>query len=113
MAKHDQSLSRPTTHTVTGLSTNMIKTKSLKNFVVAGTAALLLLTATPVWAADATVKIGNFTFGPQELKVKAGTTPLDQRGRHAAHGGVAQQLPVQGARYRRRVLVHLHHTGYL
>jgi amicyanin len=74
MAEHDQSLSRRTTHTVTGLSANMIKTKSLKNFVVAGAAALLLSMATPVWAADATVKIGNFTFGPQELKVKAGTT---------------------------------------
>jgi len=74
MAEHDQSLSRRTTHTVAGLSANMIKTKSLKNFVVAGAAALLLSMATPVWAADATVKIGNFTFGPQELKVKAGTT---------------------------------------
>ena len=53
----------------------MIKTKSLKNIVVAGVAAFLLLAATPVWAADATaVKIGNFTFGPQDLMVKAGTT---------------------------------------
>ena len=53
----------------------MIKTKSLKNIVVAGVAAFLLLAATPVWAADATaVKIGNFTFGPQEVKIKAGTT---------------------------------------
>ena len=30
--------------------------------------------ATPARAEDATVKIGNFTFGPQELKVKSGTT---------------------------------------
>ena len=53
----------------------MIKTKSLKNIVVAGVAAFLLLAATPVWAADATaIKIGNFTFGPQEVKIKAGTT---------------------------------------
>jgi amicyanin len=52
----------------------MIKTKSLKNIVVAGVAAFLLLAATPVWAADATaVKIGNFTFGPPEVKIKAGT----------------------------------------
>jgi plastocyanin len=52
----------------------MIKTKSLKNIVVAGVAAFLLLAATPVWAADATaVKIGNFTFGPAEVKIKAGT----------------------------------------
>ena len=35
---------------------------------------MLLLTAAPALAADAAVKIGNFTFGPQELKVKAGTT---------------------------------------
>ena len=57
------------------LSMNMCKTKSLRNVVVAGVAAFLLLVATPVWAEDAAaVKIGNFTFGPQELKVKAGTT---------------------------------------
>ena len=75
MAEHDQSLSRRTTHTVTRLSTNMIKTKSLRNFAVAFIAAFVLSATTPVWAADATaVKIGNFTFGPQELKVKAGTT---------------------------------------
>jgi plastocyanin len=29
---------------------------------------------TPAVAADASVKIGNFTFAPQELRVKAGTT---------------------------------------
>jgi amicyanin len=45
------------------------------SIAVAAVAAFLLLAATPVWAADATaVKIGNFTFGPQELRVKAGTT---------------------------------------
>jgi plastocyanin len=56
---------------------NMSKAKSLMSVVVAGVAVflLLLLVATPVWAEDAAaVKIGNFTFGPQELKVKAGTT---------------------------------------
>ena len=53
----------------------MIKTKSLMNAAVIGIAAFLLLAATPARAADATaVEIGNFTFGPQELKVKAGTT---------------------------------------
>jgi amicyanin len=57
------------------LSMNMCKTKSLRSVVVAGVAAFLFLVATPVWAEDAAaVKIGNFTFGPQELKVKAGTT---------------------------------------
>ena len=34
----------------------------------------LLVAATPIWADDGAVKIGNLTFGPQELKVKAGTT---------------------------------------
>jgi len=52
----------------------MSKRKSLMTVVFAGVAAFLLLAATPVWAADATVKIGNFMFGPQELTVKAGTT---------------------------------------
>ena len=52
----------------------MSKTISLVNCVAAGVAAVLLLAATPVWAVDAAVKIGNFTFGPQELKVKSGTT---------------------------------------
>ena len=53
----------------------MSKTESLMSIAVAAIAAFLLLAATPVWAADATaVKIGNFTFGPQELRVKAGTT---------------------------------------
>src|SRR5262252_8454677 len=53
----------------------MSKTKSLMSIAVAAVAAFLLLAAMPVWAADATtVKIANFTFGPQELKVKAGTT---------------------------------------
>jgi amicyanin len=52
----------------------MSKTKSLMNVVIAGVAAFLLLAATPALAEDVAVKIGNFTFGPQELKVKAGTT---------------------------------------
>ena len=46
--------------------------KVLKN-CIGGVAAILLLATTPAWADD-TIKIGNFTFGPQELKVKAGTT---------------------------------------
>ena len=52
----------------------MIKTESFVNVAVIGIAVFLLLAATPVRAEDATVKIGNFTFGPQELKVKSGTT---------------------------------------
>jgi amicyanin len=51
----------------------MSKRKSLLNVIVAGVAAFLAVT--PLWAADAiAVKIGNFTFAPPELKVKAGTT---------------------------------------
>ena len=37
-------------------------------------AFLALSAGTAARAADTTVKIGNFTFGPQELKVKAGAT---------------------------------------
>ena len=48
--------------------------ESLMKFFVAGAAPVLLLAATPAMAADAAVKIGNLTFGPQDLKVKAGTT---------------------------------------
>jgi amicyanin len=49
--------------------------KSLRDVVVAGVAAFFLLAAVPAARAeDAAVKIGNFTFGPQELKVKSGTT---------------------------------------
>jgi amicyanin len=48
--------------------------KSLMNIVSAGVAAFFLLTVTPVRAEGVAVKIGNFTFGPQEVKVKAGTT---------------------------------------
>jgi plastocyanin len=48
--------------------------RSLTKCLIAGVAAALLVAATPALAADVAVKIGNFTFGPQELKVKAGTT---------------------------------------
>jgi amicyanin len=52
----------------------MIKTESLVNVAVIGITAFFLLAAVPARAEDAAVKIGNFTFGPQELKVKSGTT---------------------------------------
>jgi plastocyanin len=55
-------------------STMTKKTKSLTNSVITGVVALVVFTATPTWADDVAVKIGNFTFGPQELKVKSGTT---------------------------------------
>jgi amicyanin len=41
---------------------------------LAALAFVWLAAAVPAVAADASVKIDNFTFGPQELKVKAGTT---------------------------------------
>ena len=52
----------------------MIAVKFMTRLFVTGAAASFLLAATPSLADDAAVKIGNFTFGPQELKVKAGTT---------------------------------------
>ena len=52
----------------------MTKMKSVSKIVFAGVAALLLIVATPAMAEEVAVKIGNFTFGPQELKVKSGTT---------------------------------------
>jgi amicyanin len=52
----------------------MITTRSLMKVFVAGVAAALFLVATPALATDVAVKIGNFTFGPHEVKVKAGTT---------------------------------------
>jgi len=56
----------------------MIGVKPVLTHIIMGVAAVFVLAATPALspalAADAAVKIDNFTFGPQELKVKAGTT---------------------------------------
>jgi amicyanin len=52
----------------------MINAKSVMKCVIAGVAAAFVFAATPALAEDVAVKIGNFTFGPQEVKVKAGTT---------------------------------------
>jgi amicyanin len=52
----------------------MINAKSVMKRVIAGVAAAFVFAATPALAEDVAVKIGNFTFGPQEVKVKAGTT---------------------------------------
>jgi plastocyanin len=46
----------------------------LSNCVRGGIAAVALLAATPSWAANIEVKIANFVFSPQEVKVKAGDT---------------------------------------
>jgi amicyanin len=48
-------------------------TKSLTRRGFAATALSLFLVV-PAWAAEQEVKIDNFTFAPQELRVKAGTT---------------------------------------
>jgi plastocyanin len=45
----------------------------MKKIALLVVAAALILAATPAGAEDVTVKIGNFTFGPQELTVKSGT----------------------------------------
>ncbi len=71
----ERAASRHHRHAAARMSSNMTKkTKSLTNSVIAGVAALLVFAATPARAEDVAVKIGNFTFGPQELKVKSGTT---------------------------------------
>jgi plastocyanin len=51
----------------------MTRTKLLTN-CAAGIAAMLVWMAVPASADEVAIKIGNFTFGPQELKVKSGTT---------------------------------------
>ena len=56
----------------------MIGMKSVLKHIIAGTTVAFVLAVapalSPALAEDAAVKIDNFTFGPQELKVKAGTT---------------------------------------
>jgi amicyanin len=52
----------------------MLNAKSVMKCVIAGVAAAFVFAAMPASAEDVAVKIGNFTFGPQEVKVKAGTT---------------------------------------
>ena len=51
----------------------MTKAKLLTN-CIAGIAAMLVWMAVPASADEVAIKIGNFTFGPKELKVKSGTT---------------------------------------
>ena len=56
----------------------MIDVTTALRYFMAGVAAAFIFAATPAispaLAGEAAVKIDNFTFGPQELKVKAGTT---------------------------------------
>jgi hypothetical protein len=79
------------------MSSNMTKkTKSLTNSAIMGVAALLIFAATPARADDVAVKIGNFTFGPQELKVN--DSDLDERRRYPAYRSLAEQLQIKAAR---------------
>ena len=51
----------------------MTKARFMTNCVV-GIAAMFVWIAVPASADEVAIEIGNFTFGPQELKVKSGTT---------------------------------------
>jgi len=51
----------------------MTKATLLTN-CVAGIAVMFVWMAVPASADEVAIKIGNFTFGPQELKVRSGTT---------------------------------------
>ena len=54
--------------------------------------AVLLLSAYAAFAADVEVKIDNFTFNPQQIKVKAGTTVTWVNGDDIPHTVVAKDL---------------------
>ena len=76
-------------------------------------AALVL----PTHAQNAPVPIAidNFTFNPQKLTVKAGTTVTWTNKDdipHAIADG-EQTIQIEDARHRRRLFVHIHHTGKL
>jgi plastocyanin len=51
----------------------MTKARFMTNCVV-GIAAMFVWMAVPASADEVAIEIGNFTFGPHELKVKSGTT---------------------------------------
>gem|GEM_PF-5684159 len=51
----------------------MTKARFMTNCVV-GIAAMFVWIAVPASADEVAIEIGNFTFGPHELKVKSGTT---------------------------------------
>ena len=70
----ERAASRHHRHADPELRTAMTMIKTLTRLLVAGVAAAYLHAAAPASAEEVAVKIGNFTFGPQELKVKAGTT---------------------------------------
>lgn len=51
---------------------NFVRTLALG--AMAGLVAVAIMAASPAGAADTEVKIDNFTFNPQQITVKAGTT---------------------------------------
>ncbi len=92
----------------------MTMIKILTRLLVAGVAAAYLHAAAPASAEEVAVKIGNFTFGPQELKVKAGTTVTWTNEDDIPHTVVSANTfrsKVHG--YRRQVLFYVHDAGHL
>ena len=71
--------------------------------------------ASPARAANIEVKIDNFTFNPQQVTVKAGDTVTWTNHDDIPHTVTSKThaVPLQGARHRRQVLVHIHDTGQL
>ncbi len=71
--------------------------------------------ASPARAATIEVKIDNFTFNPQQITVKAGDTVTWINDDDIPHTVTSQDhgVPIEGARYRRQVLVHIRDTGQL
>ena len=82
---------------------------------VAALAGVTVVTITPARAADATVKIDNFSFAPTTLcREDWHYGHLGQRGRYPTYRRLQHQaLQVERARYRRQVLVHVHDTRRL
>ncbi len=63
-------------------------------------------------ASTAEVKIDNFSFGPAAITIPGGNHRyLDQSRRHPAYRREHRKsIQIQGSRYRRKVLLHLHET---
>ena len=115
----ERAASRHHRHAVAGLSANMVIRKIVQIQITdferrRRRCGRFLLAATPALAEDVAVKIGNFTFGPQELKVKAGTTVTWTNEDDIPHTVVSpNNFPFQGARYRWDIFIHLHDAGNL
>ncbi len=65
-------------------------------------------------AANAEVKIDNFSFGPQTLTVPVGATVMWTNHDDIPHTVVSRRgVQVQGAGYRREVFLHIYQGGYV